>query len=167
VTIDGISFTDDDGTTTAEYADSDGLLALLEEATGELPEPEPVEGMEGYDVEMQAYVWDGLRVLSDVSGESSASIAVTAPEVAGIPVTTEEGLQVGSSRADLLDADAWALIDEEDPATAAELGLGRQEVPDTQSLTHPGSVGILYVLFLLDGDTVTQIQSPANDFSDI
>lgn len=167
VSLDGISFTDDDGTTTAEYADSDALLALLEEATGELPEPEPVEGMESYDVEMEAYVWDGLRVLSDVSGESPASIAVTAAEVEGIPVMTEEGLHVGSTRADLLDAGAWALVDEEDAATATELGLGRQEVPDTQSLTHPGSVGILYVLFLLETDTVTQIQSPANDFSDV
>ena len=167
VTLDGVSFTDEGGTATAEFADPDALLALLEDATGELPEPEPVEGMEGYDVEMQAYVWDGLRVLTDTSGASPASIAVTAAEVDGIPVMTEEGLQVGSSRADLLDAGAWALVDEEDTATATELGLGRQEVPDTQSLTHPGSVGILYVLFLLETDAVTQIQSPANDFSDV
>ncbi|MFB8189960.1 hypothetical protein ACFC14_11580 [Microbacterium sp. NPDC055988] len=167
VMIDGVSFTDDGGTTTAEYADPDALLALLEDATGELPEPEPVEGMEGYDIEMQAYVWDGLRVLTDTAGESPASMAVTAAEVDGIPVTTTEGLQVGSSRADLLDAGAWGIVDTDDPATAEYVGLGESEVPGTESLTHPGSVGILYTLFRLDGDTVTQINVPANDFSDI
>ncbi len=44
---------------------------------------------------------------------------------------------------------------------------GGQEVPDTQSLTRPGSVGILYELFVLEGDTVIRILAPANDFSDL
>jgi hypothetical protein len=167
ITLDGVSFTDDEGTTTAAYDDSAALLALLEDATGVLPAPEAVEGMEGYDVDMQSYDWDGLRILADSAGEGPASIAVTAAEVDGIAVTTEEGVGVGSTREELLDAGGWALVDDEDPATAANLGLGGREVPDTESLTHPGSVGTLYLLFLLDGDTVTQINAPANDFSDL
>jgi hypothetical protein len=45
--------------------------------------------------------------------------------------------------------------------------LGRREVPGVEPLTHPGSVGILYELFWFDGDVVTQIQVPSNDFSDL
>ncbi|WP_435743633.1 hypothetical protein [Microbacterium sp. PMB16] len=167
VTLDGLTFTDDDGTTEATFEDSDALLSLLEKATGELPAPEAVEDMPGYELNLETYTWDGLQVTADSTGESPSWVTVTGAEVDGIPIATEEGLTVGSTRADLLAAEAWALVDTEDPATATELGLGGREVPDTQSLTHPGSVGIIYVLFVLDGDEVTRIMSPSNDFSDL
>lgn len=167
VSLDGITVTDESGTSTAAYADSAAVLALLEKATGTLPTPETVEIFPGEPSTLQSFRWDGLWVLADSESGSPASITITAPEVGGIPVTTEEGLQVGSTRTELLDADAWALVDEEDAATATELGVGGQEVPDTQSLTHPGSVGIMYTLFVLEGDTVKRILTPANDFSDL
>lgn len=167
VTLDGLTFTDETGTTEATFDDSDALLALLETATGDRPAPEAVEDMPGYEFKLETYTWDGLRVTADSTGENPSWITVTGAEVDGVPITTEEGLTVGSTRADLLAADAWALVDSEDSATAAYLGLGGREVPDTQSLTHPGSVGIIFLLFSLDGDEVTQIMSPSNDFSDI
>ncbi|MCK2036225.1 hypothetical protein KZC51_08750 [Microbacterium sp. SSW1-49] len=167
VALDGISFTDASGTVTASFDDGTALLALLQQATGELPEPEPIDAPDGYGFTLVNYDWDGLRVTADESGDGPASIAVLAAEVDGIPVATTEGLAVGATRSELVDAGAWALVDEEDTATAEYLGLDGREVPDTISLTHPGSVGIEYLLFALDGDVVTQIQVPANDFSDI
>lgn len=167
VSLEGLTVTDESGTTSVAFDDSPALLALLEKTTGVLPEPENVEVVPGDTTPMQRYDWDGLIVLADSKGEVPAAVSITAAEVGGVPVQTAEGLHVGSTRADLLDAGAWALVDAEDAATAADLGLGEQEVPDTESLTHPGSVGILYVLFSLEGDTVTRINAPANDFSDL
>lgn len=165
--LDGIALTDDSGSTEASYDDSAALLALLEQATGTLPEPEALEGMEGYDMQLDAYRWDGLQVTAPHSGEGQAWIRVTGADVDGVALETEEGLAVGSARAELIDAGAWALVDTEDPATASELGLGGREVPDTQSLTRPGSVGIRFVMFSLEDDTVTQLMVPADDFSDL
>lgn len=167
VAIDGITYVDESGTQTAAYDDGDAVLALLESATGDLPDPEPVEGMPGYESERERYSWDGLWVSVDVNLDGSLSLAVTGAEVDGIPVATEEGLSVGSTRQELMDADAWTLTDQEDAATAEYLGVGGEEVPGTQSLSRPGQVGILFVLHHLDGDVVKQIQVPADDFSDL
>ncbi|WP_312673251.1 hypothetical protein [Microbacterium sp.] len=166
VTLDGLTVTGAEERS-ADYSDSAALLELLQEVTGELPEPEGVEIFPGEPSTLEAYDWDGLRVLADSTGGAPASISVTAAEVAGLPVVTEDGFRVGSTRAELRAADAWALTDAEDPETASELGLGGREVPDTESLTRPGSTGIVYTMFVLDGDTVTQIMVPANDFSDL
>lgn len=166
VTLDGLTVTGAEDRS-ADYTDSTALLELLQEVTGELPEPESVEIFPGEDSTLEAYDWQGLRVLADSSGAAPASVSVTAAEVSGLPVVTEDGFRVGSTRAELRAADAWALTDAEDPATASELGVGRREVPGTQSLTRPGSTGIIYTMFVLDGDAVTQIMVPANDFSDL
>lgn len=167
VSLAGVTVTNETGTSSASFDDSAALLDLLETATGELPSPETVEIFPGEPSTLQRYDWDGLSVVADSEGGSPASIAITAAEVGDMQVITEEGVGVGSTRTELIDAGAWALVDEEDPATAANLGLGGQEVPDTQSLTRPGSVGILYELFVLEGDTVIRILAPANDFSDL
>ncbi len=166
VTLDGLTVTGAEDRS-ADYTDAAALLELLQEVTGQLPEPESVEIFPGEASTLEAYDWEGLRVLADSTGEAPASVSVTAAEVAGLPVVTEDGFRVGSTRAELRAADAWALTDAEDPETASELGLGGREVPDTESLTRPGSTGIIYTMFVLDGDTVTQIMVPANDFSDL
>ncbi|WP_282848112.1 hypothetical protein [Microbacterium oxydans] len=167
VSLDGIAVTDETGTRDAALDDTEAVLDLLEETTGELPEPEKVETFPGYDFSFVNYIWDGLRVFTDTEHEGPASVALTGPSVGGVPITTAEGLAVGSTRAELLDAGAWALDDSEDPATAEFLGLGGREAPGTESLSHPGSTGIVYTLFWFDGDTVKQIQVPSNDYSDL
>ncbi|QNA92209.1 hypothetical protein [Microbacterium sp. Se5.02b] len=167
VSLDGITATDASGTSSADYDDPTALLALLEKSTGELPEPETVEIFPGEPSTLQRFDWDGLSVLADSKRDSPASLTITAADISGIPVSTAEGLRVGSTRAELVDTGAWALTDDQDAATATDLGLGGQEVPGTQSLTHPGSVGILFTLFVLEGDTVTRILVPSNDFSDL
>ncbi|MGO4487858.1 hypothetical protein [Microbacterium sp. 2RAF4] len=167
VSLDSIAVTDETGTRDAALDDTEAVLDLLEETTGELPEPEKVETFPGYDFSFVNYIWDGLRVFTDTEHEGPASVALTGPSLGGVPITTAEGLAVGSTRAELLDAGAWALDDTEDPATAEFLGLGGREAPGTESLSHPGSTGIVYTLFWFDGDTVKQIQVPSNDYSDL
>lgn len=167
VSLEDLTVTDASGTTSASFDDSTALLALLEKTTGELPEPETVEIFPGEPSTLQRYEWDGLTVVADSAVEGPARVRITAEEIGGMPITTTEGLHVGSTRAELLEVDAWALVDEEDAATAEYLGLGRKEVPGTESLTHPGSVGVQYMLFTLAGDTVTQFNAPADDFSDL
>jgi len=45
--------------------------------------------------------------------------------------------------------------------------LGSREVSGTQSLSHPGSIGVEYLLLSMKGDVVKQIQVPADDFRDL
>lgn len=167
VSIDGVSLVDGDTTTTAGFDDAAALLALLEDATGEAPDPTPLEDPPGYDMNLIAYDWDGVRVLMDESGTGYASIAVTSATMDGVPIATAEGLAVGSSRADLTAAQGWDQWDEDGDGIADYLGLGHQEVPGTVSLAHPGEVGIEFVLFQVTGDVVTQFQAPSNDYSDL
>lgn len=167
VAIDGLTFVEGDDTTSAAFDEPDAVLALLEGATGQLPEPEAIEDLPGYDFNLQSYTWDGLTVTTSAEGEGPASIAITGADIDGIPVATDEGLQVGSTRDDLLSAGAEAMVPAENADTAETLRLGRLDVPDTESLTHPGSTGSQFLLFLLEGDTVTQLQAPSNDFTDL
>lgn len=167
VAIDGISYVDASGTETATYDEGAAVLELLEKVTGDLPDPEPVEPLPGYDIDRELYTWDGMWVSVDANLEAPVHLAVTGAEVDGIPVASEEGLVVGSTRQELMDANAWTLTDQEDATTTEYLGIGGEEVQGTESLSRPGSVGIVFVLYWLDGDVVKQIQAPANDFSDI
>ena len=167
VTIDGISFADASGSRSATFDEGAALIALLQEVTGELPVGEPLEGPYGGDSGLVRYAWDGISAIVSADRQGRASVAVTASEVGAVPIVTDHGLRVGSSRSDLLATGASTLTEDGDQATATELRLGGRDVPDTSSLARPGSVGQEFTLFLLDGDAVTQIQMPSNDFADI
>ncbi|MFJ6427257.1 hypothetical protein [Microbacterium maritypicum] len=167
VSLDGIAVTDESGTRRADFADLDAVLNLVGEVAGGLPEPEKVEDPPGYEYGMVNYTWDGLKVFTDTAHEAPASVAITGSSLNGVPIMTEQGVAVGSTREELIDAGAWALVDAEDPRTAEFVGVGGREAPGTESLTHPGSVGIIFTLFWFDGDVVKQIQVPSNDYSDI
>ena len=165
VGIDGITY-EHDGQTQDYPFESDGeyLLALVEELTGEPRQGVPIEGPYGSDWGT-GYEWDEMSVI--VHNEENTSVRVSSPTVGEVPITTTEGLSVGSSRDEVVAAggrDGW---DEDQDGVADYMDLGEQEVPGTQSLARPGEVGILFVLVELDDDTVVEIQSPANDFSDI
>ena len=155
------------GSETVQYADAAGMISLLVEVTGEHPSPTEIESLPGYEMNLEEYRWDGLSLIALADGSGTASIVVTANEVAGIPIATVEGLAPGSSRAALLAANAWSLTDAEAPEKARYLGLGGIEVSGTISLARPGSVGRIFVLFGLEGDTVKEIQAPSDDFSDL
>lgn len=167
VSLDGIAVIDESGTRNADFADPDAVLNLVGEVAGTLPEPEKVEDPPGYEYGLVNYTWDGLKVFTDTEHEDPASVAITAPSLNGVPILTEEGVAVGSTREEIIEAGAWPLVDAEDPHTAEFVGLGGRQVPGAESLNRPGSVGIIFTLFWFDGDVVKEIQVPSNDFSDI
>lgn len=167
VLIDGLEYVHGEDTATAPYDDAQAVIELLKEATGELPDPTEVEDLPGYEMNLVSYAWDGLTVVTDTGGTGRARVVVSAADVDGSPVVTEEGLSVGASRSDLIDAGGWDGWDENGDGIADYLGVGHQEAPGTTSLSRPGETGIQYVMFALTDDVVTRISAPANDYSDL
>ncbi|WP_120493265.1 hypothetical protein [Microbacterium phyllosphaerae] len=167
ILLDGIEFVHGDDTESAAFDDAAAVLALLEEATGDLPEPRELEDLPGYEMNLVSYDWEGLTLVTDAGGTGHANVAVSAAELDGTPVSTGEGLSVGASRSDVVNAGGWDIWDENGDGIADYLGVGDQEVPGTTSLSRPGEVGIQYVMFSLTDDLVTRITAPANDYSDL
>ncbi|MCP1429396.1 hypothetical protein J3D45_001894 [Microbacterium foliorum] len=167
ITIDGVEYVDGDDTATAPFEDAASVLALLEDATGELPAPVELESPPGYEIDLVRCEWNGLMVVTDAGGTGSATVTATAPTVDGVAITTDDGLAVGSSRTDVVSAGGWDVWDEDGDGIAEQVGVGHQEVEGTTSLSRPGEVGIMFVLISLDGDLVSEIQSPSNDYSDL
>jgi hypothetical protein len=131
-------------------------------ALGSVPTQSAVEGPYGGTLDMTAMDWPGLTVTVPNDGSThGASVRVSEPTVAGHPVVTTGGIGVGSTRAEAITAGATEGFD------ATELRLDTRDAPGTQSLQRPGEVGREYVMLVLDGDAVTQIILPGNDFSDI
>jgi hypothetical protein len=164
LSLDGVSFGADE---VVSYDDGAGILALFEEISGVMPEGAEVDGYpEGQDPGLTRYDWGEARI--SVSDEGQAmSVSLTAPELNGVPARTTEGVSVGSTRADVVNAGGWEFGDEDQDGVADLFGLGSREVPGTQSLSRPDAVGIEYFVVDLEGDTVAQIIGPSNDFSDI
>ncbi|GAA1470176.1 hypothetical protein [Microbacterium thalassium] len=164
----GIALERADETEWATYDDPDAVVQLVTGATGSAPEYTHEEhwGAEtGYDFgPRDLYEWAGFSV--SVNGER-ASVAVDAAATGGIGIRTDAGVAVGSDREVVVAAGAWDEWDSDGDGAADYLGLDPLEVPGTTSLTRPDAVGILYVLLVMDGDVVRQIQAPGNDFSDL
>ncbi|MGN7950087.1 hypothetical protein ACTJKH_15190 [Microbacterium sp. 22215] len=168
VTIDGLEFVDGADTESAGYDDAAAVLELLETATGEAPALTDLQDPPGYETNLVSYDWDGLSVVTEEGGEGASSrILVDAATVGGVPIASQEGLTIGSTRDQVIAAQGWDVWDEDDDGIADYLGVGEQEVPGTTSLTRPGETGIRYVMFSLTDDVVTKINAPADDFSDL
>ena len=170
VGIEGVSYEragDADEFAFVGTGESEEFLTLLADLTGTTPEVEQVDDPYGGDGGT-SYTWDELTVMVHGEDEDRMRIAIVAPTVGGVPIVTAEGgLSVGSARSDVVAAGARDDYDADGDGVADYLGLGELEVPGTESLHDPGEVGIQYVLLQLAGDAVTQIQAPADDFSDI
>jgi hypothetical protein len=141
------------------------VTVTLGELAGEAPAVSDIEDPWGNGTSVGTrFDWEGISVsLFD----GFASVWVRSPRVGEARVQTAEGVAVGSTRAQALAAGAWDSWDEEGDGVAEWLGIGSREAPGTSSLRDPGSVGIEYVLLKVEGDVVTEIQAPANDFSDL
>ncbi|MFH8250430.1 hypothetical protein ACH3VR_08720 [Microbacterium sp. B2969] len=166
ITVDGIEFVKGGATESALFRDGSQILALLESATGVRPEGTALEDTTGYGFHITRYDWEGLRVSVDEDA-GHASVAALAPAIGDVPLTTSDGISVGSSREDAVSAGGFDDWDENQDGIADYLGINSRPVDDAESLTRPGEPGILYILLAMSGDTVEQIQSPANDFSDL
>lgn len=165
ITLDGLTRGGGGGGDTVAFDAGDELVDFVGVLAGSEPSVSDIEDpWGGGEVWGTRSEWDGIGVsLYD----GSANVVIRTPEVGGARVQTAEAIAVGSTRAESMAAGAWAVADENGDGVAEYLGIGSREVPGTESLANPGSVGIEYVLLMLEGDAVTEIHAPANDFSDI
>lgn len=161
MTVDGITYVHSGTEDTALYNDPKNLLALVEKAIGVSPTVSKVADRPGYVFGNSRYVWNGMDILAN---ETTASILVTSPAVNGIPLKTKQGIAVGSSRADVLANQGKNPYNDNKEDS---LALDFQEQPGTSSLSHPGSVGMDYILLPMEKDAVERILSPSNDYADL
>lgn len=145
--------------------DGEALLALIEELTGEPRQGVDIEDSWGNgDVVGADYDWNEIGVM--VIGDRT-SVAVSSASIGGVPVSTTEGIAVGSARDAVVAAEGFDVYDEDADGIAEAMGVGAVEVPGTKSLVRPGEVGVEYVAIRLEDDAVHEIQAPGSDFGDI
>lgn len=167
ITLDGIVHSHDDNHELVPLSDGQGLLALFQKLTGVMPAGVVLGSpYENTGWQQTSYEWSAVRVVITPEGKASG-IRILAPAVNGVPIQTQEGISVGSKRAEVVAAHGWDIYDENGDGLAETIGLGSREVPGTQSLSHLGAVGIEYILLVMTGDAVEQILVPADDFSDV
>jgi hypothetical protein len=159
VTLDGLSL--GDGSTVA-YDVPNEVIAALTDALDSSPIEESVEGV--YGSIHTTFTWGGVRATVWDPQSLTLKVAAVTP---GTTFTTEEGIALGSTRAEAMAAGAEDLWDQDGDGVADLLMLGMREVPGTSSLVNPGQVGVEYLTLTVVGDVVTAIDSQGNDFSDI
>ncbi|GAA5028875.1 hypothetical protein ACFQRL_06850 [Microbacterium fluvii] len=148
------------------YSDGAALVAAVTAASGIDPVVTEEDVPAPYEGTVTTYDWgDGAVVM--VGDGPGVSISVRRETLAGLPVSTPSGIAVGSDRADVLAAGGLAISDEDQDGTPEQLSVDPLDAAGTESLTSPGTVGTTFVLVILDGDTVSGIQAPGNDFADV
>lgn len=164
VTLDGVTYVHDGAQSEVTFENSKSLLALLTKVAGEGPKVAKVEDLPGYSLNLTSYQWTGVKI---IAGEGTARISITGAALNGIPVQTDTGISIGSSRADVVADDGKDVFDSNSDGVADQLALGSRVEPGTNSLSHPGSPGTSFILLVMNENTVQQIQSPSDDFSDL
>ena len=156
--VQGLTLVDGDGAPdrTVSREDVVGSVALLTELFGD-------PAVDGSDFGT-SYDW------GDVSGGDSGwfNVRFDAAEFDGVVLRTSEGIQVGSSRDDVLALTTFdPEYDGDGDGLSDDLGLEPAEEPGTDSLTHPGNVGTSYIDAQFDSDIVTFLFAPAGDWRDV
>lgn len=166
--LDSISYAHDGTTEVVSLENGDEILDLLQRLTGVMPEGIDLEGPEpAYDWAATSYDWGVLEIIVSNDDRRVTNVSVRTPELDGVPIRTAEGLAVGSTRAELEAANAAGVWDEDGDGIDDQLSAGARAVQGTESLADPGAVGAEYFVFVMGGDTVTEISFPGNDYSDI
>ncbi len=143
----------------ASFADPDSTLALVSELMGSTPEP--VDNRK-FGIN---YDWSTLRINVNFG---TASIRLLSADIAGLPVSTSEGIHVGSTRDDVLAlTHVDTTYDGDGDGKPDSMGIEPRPAPGTESLAHPGQEGTDFIVVSFTGDTVTGISSPGSDWSDI
>lgn len=165
ISLDAVTVLNDDGTTaaTSAFSDGAGVLALLGEYFGSTPEG--VANTEGYP--FTSYQWDGIWLT--VVDDGPASIAVQVSDFADLAIETSDGIAVGSTRDEVeaLDPFVGLPMDSDGDGQPDSLGLEYSMNPDVESLEQPGQPGTDFVLVVFDGDTVSGINAPSSDYGDL
>lgn len=165
ITLDALTYVD--GPTSEAYPIEEGaaVVDLLDELTGTTAVGEQFDGPYGSEGGVR-YEWAGVTV-AVFTYDGAASVTVDAATIGDVPISTSEGIAVGSTREAALAAGAFDDWDADGDGIADVLGIQPVEVPDAESLTRPGTPGIRYIALELTDDVVTAIRWPSNDFSDI
>ncbi|WP_201276579.1 hypothetical protein [Marisediminicola senii] len=165
ITLDDLSYGDPGAITTVPFTQGNDLVVAIQSLTGSAPSVSDIEDPWGNgDIWGTRYQWDGINV-NVLDG--NATLRISTATLGDSVILTAQGLAVGSTRADAVAAGAWDDYDENDDQIADYLGIGSREIAGTESLGNPGAVGVEYLMLEMNGDVVSAIHAPANDFSDI
>jgi hypothetical protein len=163
ISLDAISVANGDGSTgdSAPFSDGAATLALVSRVLGSTPTPDRDD-----DFGSARYDWGGLMVYTTKS-DGSASVVFSVPELGGVALRTAEGIEVGST---LAEVEAVASPGTEyAPAgrSDAYYGLEARVHPGTDSLTFPGRVGMDYIGVSLTDGVVVSLDAPGGDWHDV
>jgi hypothetical protein len=163
VSLEALTVVDESGEAleATRFDDPEPVLALLGELLGSTPEPDeyPEVGITSYD-------WgDAVFV---VSGPDYSSVRVNVAVLGGLPVQTPAGIGVGSSRDDVLAEEVYdPEFDVDGDGFSDFYGLEPVTNPDYPSLNLPGQPGTDFIEVQLEGDRVSSLRSPSNDYTDV
>ncbi|HTL41439.1 MAG TPA: hypothetical protein VL294_08190 [Pseudolysinimonas sp.] len=164
LSLEGLTLVDTNGDTleATQFSDPQPVLALLDELLGSTPDPEVYP-----EYDTTAYSW-GDDLTFSIRGEDYSWVRVNVAELGGLPVQTAAGIQVGSSRDDLLAQDVYdPQYDFDTDGFSDFYGLEPVTNNDYESLSFPGQPGTDYIEAQLQGDTVSTLASPSNDYTDV
>ena len=163
LSLDGIVVQDAAGTTlqTSAFTDPDATLALLVSLTGTTPMP-----TEYPDFGSTTWEWPGL--LFGRTSEDFSWLRSESAEIGGLPLQTAAGIQVGSSRGDvILQSPYDGNYDMDGDGESDLYGLEQRTNDEYESLEFPGLPGTEFIEVQLDGDVVSVLRAPSNDYSDV
>jgi hypothetical protein len=155
VSVEGIEVLDGAGSVldAAEFDDGAAVLEVLSATLGETPDP-----TSNPNLSTKTYDWRQIAIT--VVDGGPATMWIFSDEIAGIDVHTEEGIGIGSSKQEAIDAGAMP------QAFPDQLRFQIREVPGTTSLETSG-IGVKFIWLLLTGEQVTRMIVPSNDYSDL
>ena len=161
VSLDSITVRDQNGVElrSATFDGPDATLALVSDLLGSTPEPVDNRQFGMF------YEWPEITVVVNFG---TSSVTVSSPTVAGLPISTGQGIHVGSSRAEVEAlAPFTGTYDGDGDGLPDILGLEQVAVPEFDSLTYPGQPGTAYIRVTVNGQEVTSIGGPSGDYLDI
>jgi hypothetical protein len=163
VSLEGLTLVDGDGNPLeqTQFTDPDPVLALLSELLGSTPVP-----TENPDYGTKVWQWPDIQF--GTTGPDYSWVFIQTADLGGLPLQTIDGIHVGSNRDDVLALDPYdSGYDEDGDGQADLLGIEHVTNPDYESLSLPGNPGTDFIEVDLEGDTVTTLRSPSNDYSDV
>jgi len=163
VGVDALVTVHDGESVTYPYTEAEPLLDFVAEITGLSPVGEDIPDPWGNgEVWGTKYTWEGITVSATTDG--AAGIHITSATVGGIPVSTSQGIAVGSTSEEVVGTggqETW------NDGVSFYFSVDPQPVEGTQSLSRPGETGSAYVDVTTVDGVVTALAAPANDYSDL
>ncbi|CAN5184421.1 hypothetical protein BH11ACT3_BH11ACT3_02860 [soil metagenome] len=159
LSVDGISLEDGDGNEVAS-APRDAPDQVIQLVTDALGAPTSTSS----DPFGDHFEWAGVGVDS----RGWATVGFSTASSGGYDLRAEDGITVGSTRADVLALTPLDVAyDGDGDGKSDSLGLEPEPEPGTESLAHPGNVGTSYIEAFFAGDEVSRLVSPWGDWRDI